>query len=125
MKRDMDLVRKILLKCVDVPEGEYIPHPLEIDGYSSLAVGYHVHLIGEAGLADVTDVTVLVDPLPQASLNSVTWAGHDFAEAAHSPELWEKGKSMALKVGGVGIDVMVDILKALAKEQLKKLGLAI
>ena len=53
MKRDMDLVRKILLEC-EQQESGFPPEKLEIEGYSDAQLGYHVHLMGEACSTSLT-----------------------------------------------------------------------
>ena len=49
MKLDMDLVRKILITLEEQPHG-FFCQSLAIDGYSTEQIGYHVTLMGEAGL---------------------------------------------------------------------------
>ena len=123
MKRDMDLVRKILLLCEECGEEEHLPGVPTIEGYSSMQVSYHVHLMWQAGLVEAVDLTNLGDTCPQAQLRSVTWEGHDFAESIRSTSIWSASKEVARKVGGVGIEIMIEIVKAQAKEQLKRLGI--
>jgi|GEM_PF-7061885 len=47
MKRDIDLVREILLALEEHDHG-YAPKDLEIRGYSKEQIGYHVWLMGRA-----------------------------------------------------------------------------
>lgn len=49
MKREMDLVRQILLK-IEQHEHGLAPRDLAIDGHTDEQVAYHVHLMGQAGL---------------------------------------------------------------------------
>lgn len=49
MKRDMDLVRKILMALEDNPTG-YFKDEMTIDGYTEEDVGYHCYLLLQAGL---------------------------------------------------------------------------
>ena len=55
MKRDMDSIREILLAVEAHPCG-FAPS-IEIHGYTQEQVGYHVFLLGEAGLAVVSNET--------------------------------------------------------------------
>jgi hypothetical protein len=48
MKRDMDLVRKILLQIEEHPHG-FAPNYLAIEDYTQEQIGFHVLLMGEAG----------------------------------------------------------------------------
>lgn len=45
-------------------------------------MAYHVYLLRQAGLVDAAVRNVTGLPSPNAILNSVTWSGHDFADAA-------------------------------------------
>jgi hypothetical protein len=118
----MDLVRKIILICDAVKAGEKMPETPEVKGYSEKEVRYHVHLMGEAGLLNVADCTFLDDFTPQAVVRHMTWAGHDFADAAKSKPVWSKTKNIVGKMGGVTFEVFLDVMKAAARQQLKDLG---
>ena len=56
MKRDMDLVRKILFAC-EAAETTAEMSEITIDGFDERVVGYHMTLLDEAGLLVVTDIT--------------------------------------------------------------------
>ena len=118
MKRDLDLIRKILL-ALESQEHGFFQEPLVIDGHSEEQIGYHVHLLGEAGLLKVGDHTHLQSLSPEAFPVSITWAGHEFIDAAKDESVWAKAKAKVLKpAGGVAFDVLLEWLKAEAKRQL-------
>ena len=48
MKRDMELIRKLVLALENEPTG-YAPENLNIEGYTSEQVGYHAYLMIDAG----------------------------------------------------------------------------
>ena len=121
----MDLVRKILLACEDVPAGQQLPDSPHIEGYSAAEVGYHIHLMGQAGLLDVADVTAMDSTSPEALILSVTWKGHDFADAANSSAVWSAAKQVMSKAGAGGLELMLSVLKELGKQKLKDLGIDI
>jgi len=58
MKRDMELIRKMVLAVEDAPTG-FAPHPLKIAGYTKEQVGYHAYLMVDHGLAKGPRVTTL------------------------------------------------------------------
>ncbi len=122
MKRDMDLVRQILLICEATGPDERVPGVPEVEGYSRTQVGYHIYLMGQAGLLDTSDTHSSDDPYPQALLHSVTWRGHEFIDSTQSPTVWNATKELAKKAGGAGFELLLQIAKYEAKEQLKKLG---
>jgi len=119
MKRDMDLVRKILMACADHEHG-FAPPTLQIEGYSEEQVGHHVYLMMQAGLVKGADVTAMGSSSPEAVLSSITWAGHEFLEASRDEGLWTKAKQAAGSTGGMVLDVLKSVLIGLATEAAKK-----
>jgi hypothetical protein len=100
VKRDMDLVRAILIVLDDHPSG-YAPHKIEIDGYSDEQIGYHIYLLGQAGLLDVSDASSLDGLSPKAIPHSLTWAGHEFLASAREQSNWLQAKKI-IKGAGEG-----------------------
>ncbi len=99
MKRDMTLIRAILLWAIDQPHGAVTGNPV-IDGHSEEEIGYHVHLMQQAGLVNAAGCQMIGDPSPRALLLDVTWDGHEFAEAARDESLWRKASGAVLREGG-------------------------
>jgi Hypothetical protein (DUF2513)/Restriction endonuclease len=95
MKRDLNLVRELVLMIEDSPKG-WAPE-LCVEGYSQSQVGYHAHLLIEAGLARGVDVTNLLSESPQSLITDLTWAGHEFAELARDEDRWSKTISTITK----------------------------
>lgn len=60
MKRDLDLIRKIMLAIEDSPTG-YAPEPLEIPPYTLDEIRFNALLAIEHGLIDGVDVEGLFD----------------------------------------------------------------
>lgn len=120
MKRDMELVRSILLALEAVPEDEQVPNPLVIDGYSEDSVGHHVHLMGEAGLLNTADITASCSTSDQALAFGITWAGHEFIDTMRSQEVWEQTKQAMKDAGGGGFSMMLDFGKKVAEGFMKK-----
>jgi len=122
MKRNMDLMRKILIAAEESPDG-FAPRSFEIDGYTWEQVGYHVHLMNQAGLVEAADVTHRGNTGPEAVLRALTWEGHEFLEAARRESLWERAKSFALeKTGGLTIAAMRMSLEMVARDALGETG---
>lgn len=115
MKRDFELIRKLILATESDSQGK-----IEIDGYSKEQVGYHTYLLVDAGLAKGIDVTTTHDVLPQWQILHLTSAGHDFADAARNESIWQKAKEIVKdKTGGVTIDVMKQVLISIIKNALE------
>lgn len=117
MKRDLDLIRTILMALEDAPTG-WAPE-LKLNGYTDAQVGYHAYLVMDAGLARGSDVTTAGSEGPEALLSSLTWEGHEFVEAARDESRWQRAKGMvAEKGGGISLDVLKALLISLAKSAL-------
>ena len=116
MKRDMDLVRKILMLLDEHPQ-RFAPS-IEIEGYSQEQIGYHAYIMIQAGLVTGSDVTAHGDPGPQAIISSLTWQGHEFLDAARDPSLWRQAKEVVEKVGTAPIQVWTSVLTDLVKSSI-------
>ena len=118
MKRDIDLIRTILLS-MEANEHGFAGTSPAIEGHSEEQIGYHVYLMGQAGLITTADATCLSDQSPNAIPLSITWAGHDFLDSVKDETLWKKAKTIVLKpAAGVAFDVLVEWVKAEAKQRL-------
>ena len=109
MKRDMDLIRKILL-TVESEEHGFVPHKkIEIEGYTQEEIGYHAFLLGEAGLAEVTVSSHHHSESPSANILRLTWEGHEFLDAARDNNIWNQAKD---KIGSAAIQVWMTVLSS-------------
>jgi hypothetical protein len=79
VRRDLYLIRQILLALED---GSF--RDFEIEGRDPVDVGYHAYLIADAGLAVGHDATALWRSRPEGLPAHLTWAGHDFIDAARN-----------------------------------------
>jgi len=114
VKRDLDLIRKMLL-AVEENSAGFAPD-LKFEGYTDEQVGYHAYLLVDAGLARGANVTAHVSDGPEAIIQSLTWEGHEFIDAARDDSRWQKAKSIvAEKGGGITLDVLKALLISLAK----------
>ena len=115
MKRDMDLIREILLKIEERPfDGMWFT--LDIDGCSPEAISYHVMLLHEAGLIEAYCDSALgsIDNWLPIRL---TWQGHEFLDAARDSTRWDQAKGIMTKVGGFALEVLKAVLIESAKSQ--------
>ena len=108
MKRDWELCRKILLdveECQDMPLDVY---PISIDGYTKEQVGFHVYLLGQAGLLEVTDGwATMNDPLNYHPLG-ITWEGYEFLSKVKNEVVWKKAVGVFYDKG---LPIALDLLK--------------
>jgi hypothetical protein len=114
MERNMDLARSILLGIEKHPRhSERIR--LHFDGFSDEEISYHVKLLGDAGLLESTKFAV-GNTSPEYIPINLTWAGHEFLDAARSEDRWNKAKKiMKEKGGGIVFEVMKSLLIEITK----------
>lgn len=89
MKRDLDLVRRILLHLEDAGE-DASPSGWSAfieDGYELGAIHYHVRLLHDAGLIEADEIVP-----GQWWPERITWSGHEFLDAARNEELWKQAR---------------------------------
>jgi Hypothetical protein (DUF2513) len=115
MKRDMELVRQILLLIEDHEHG-HAPPTIELPGYTEDIIGYHLVLMGEAGLLDVVETTTYGALSPSAVVTRMTWAGHEFAANTRNETVWKKVKGVVVAKGG---SVSFEVMKFLVVETAK------
>lgn len=113
MKRDMELIRKLVLLFRDKEGPGMIKDP-EVDGYDREAIKYHCVLLHDAGLlrcevikSKTSDRTVDVWPF------ELTWDGHEFADKIASDTIWKKIRQ---KVGANGGALVYNVINRLASQ---------
>ena len=112
MKRDFDLIRKILFEIEDVPAGETNFHFDAMDGYDLVTVNEHIELLEQAGLIKAAIMRDF-SGICAVSIQGLTWQGHDFLDAARNDTLWNKAKEKYLKPGmSVTFDILFQWLKS-------------
>jgi hypothetical protein len=116
MKRDMDIVRNILLRAEAAHGSVSISDPVET---------YHVRVIIDAGLIKGRISEAITSDAPRHSyIHTLTWTGHEFLDAARDDTVWRKAKEKVLKPGvSFTFELLKEALKEFAKQQLGRIGL--
>jgi hypothetical protein len=120
MKRDLDLIRKIILDVEAMPpggtaftlqqRGQTFPSvDSEID---DLVLLEHVRMLIDGGYIRGKYYQTLSDGA-DAHVDDLTWQGHEFAATVRDDTVWKKTKSILAKVGGT---VSMDLISHYAKE---------
>ncbi len=122
MKRDMELVRDLLLKieAEGAPALDVVP---AMAGFDEGVVIEHVRLCYDAGLISAIDATTL-DGRDYMELE-LTWYGHEFVDQIRDPEIWAKTKAGASKVGSWSIGIIGELAVGFIKAKAATLGLPI
>ena len=119
MKRDMDLMRLLLIALQESDQAVVQNVPM-IDGYSQNLVVEHVRLGYDAGLLTARDASTY-DGQNFVSLQ-LTWAGHEFLESVKDPDIWARTKSGASKVGSFSFKILAELAFGAAKAKAQELG---
>nr|WP_242431977.1 DUF2513 domain-containing protein [Burkholderia ambifaria] len=117
----MDLIRELMLKLETHPVPEtgiewLAPDQTEIQvvGYSTQEIGYHLALLEQAGFVDTDGADVRVrHGVPGIAFSGLSWAGHDFLDAVRSPVVWRRTKEVASAAGGFTVDLLLSVAKSL------------
>ncbi len=120
MKREMDLVRDLLLQIEQFDQGYGGDVEIEAGDYEPQVVAEHLRLLLEARLIEgdaVPDDEYAFDHVLPTRL---TWLGHDFLDAVRDPEIWKKTKEGALSAKGFTLDLLQDLAKGFIKKQIEE-----
>jgi hypothetical protein len=107
MVRDMELVRRLLLK---VESGEARGG---VEGYTDAAVNYHKALLIERALVEGSPLyTTAKNASPEIPtdvyLRKLTWEGHDFIDGIRADTKWHKVKMF---LADAGKDITIETIK--------------
>jgi hypothetical protein len=117
VKRDMDLIRDILLKVEADPELDGMKfkcfEPSDFDAHSQQEITYHIDLLFEAGFLQGSKS---MDPIPAVS--RLTWQGHEFIGSISDPGVWEQVKNRLKGLPTIALSVVFELGKAELKKKL-------
>ena len=103
MKRDFDLVRRLLFLLE--AKADMSPFlwtdPPELEGYREEEIKYHLILLYQGGLVDGEPMRSTTSDriIDMGAVFSLTWEGHEFLEKIRSDATWEKIKQKARSTG--------------------------
>lgn len=119
MKRDMDLVRTILLALADSDE-PLRSTDLVTDEYSRDVIGYHFLILDEAGLIMANVKAADNDPYYIAVASRLTWEGNDFLDTVRDESIWKRVRSTIGKItGGASFEVFKTVASSLVLDAIK------
>ncbi|WP_189384644.1 MULTISPECIES: DUF2513 domain-containing protein [unclassified Mesorhizobium] len=124
VKRDMELIREILLAVQN--RTDLTPRPLTLEGHDEVVVGRHIEMLSEAGLIDGPLSTRVSQPYDVVLIKDLSWEGHDFIAALVNKGVWSKIKQSysAAELAGLPLSVLKEVGIGLLKEWAKsKVGL--
>jgi hypothetical protein len=132
MKRDLNLVREILLRLEPLSATPDQPvhidigkSPLDIPDYTDEQIVYHLRIMGDGGLISYSSgiqTPGLGGPsdvrFRMSRFNGLRWQGHEFLDDVRDPKTWEATKKTFSKVGDVSLQVAWEIARAYLRTHL-------
>ena len=121
MKRDMDLIRQLLLRLNEKDTTAHVDD-IEVNGFTKFEVGYNLLLMYDAGLLiaepQKTNTGRTISILPF----DLTWEGHELLDKIRNDSIWEEIKHGYKEKGLKSISI--DLLKRMSDKFIReKLGL--
>ncbi len=110
MKRDMELIRKILFKIEDTVDNT-AKHNLTIEGYTMEQVAYHCAILYEGGYIYGYKPQYGSNNIYSFCVGRLTWEGHDFLDKIREDTIWNKTKET---IKEKGLPLVFDIVKSVS-----------
>lgn len=114
MKRDMDLVRKLLIRIEEVYEpgaGKISISQVMIEGYDAQTIVEHLVLMHEADLLQNINAKQYVTGSTVVSIGNLTNKGYDTLEQIKNDTIWNKTKDIVIKNG---LPMVIEVIKDVA-----------
>lgn len=108
MKRDMDLIRAILLEAESASADQAVAR---MEGWSDSDFAYNVDLMKQAGLVEAAVAKASGGIPVTARVYSLTWEGHDLLDSIRDETVWNRTKAALVDTAGTA---GLEIVKALA-----------
>lgn len=110
MKRDMDLVRLILLK-IEEQHCSTALIDLAIEGYDLATVAYHCKMMNEVGLISSYKEMRYMSGQMDFAVGPLTWEGCDYLDRIRDDSIWGKTKDAITKKG---LPLVFETIKTIA-----------
>ena len=110
MKRDMELIRKILFYI----EEQYVDVALfdmKVEGYDKKTIAYHCNLLHQAGLLKEYKGQYADIELYSFSVGALTWEGHDYLEKIRNDSVWTKTKEV---INDRGLPLVIETVREIS-----------
>ena len=120
MRRNMDLIRQLLLRMEGEASTQY---DFNVEDVDDLEEWYNIDLLVQANLIRGVEVHWAADgtgPYPHTKgLVALTWEGHDFLDAVRNDSVWQQASEKA-KAGGLDMQSLTfEVVKSLCVSTVK------
>jgi hypothetical protein len=110
MKRDMEVIRKVLLAI----EEQYVDvaiYNLKVDDLDMKIIAYHCKLLYDAEYISDYKAQFAENEIYAFGVGSLTWEGHEFLDQIRNDTIWDKTKETITKNG---LPMVIDVVKDVA-----------
>ncbi|MFC0686408.1 DUF2513 domain-containing protein [Novosphingobium clariflavum] len=121
MKRDMELIRQILLE-IEADDDVFAAIP-RIKGKSLKLTRYQIDMLVSEGYLSEHMEENYGTPIELGF--QITWKGHEFLETIRDPVIWSKTKDGAKKAGTWSVTLLMELGKAYAMQTARDHGLPV
>ena len=120
MKRDMDLIRALLLEIESWPPGARVPSTrIVIEPYTEEQIRYHAELLHDAGFFGGVLAVHRASGDRPVIVGRLTWCGHEFVDATRSDVVWAAVKERAIPVeGSVNMELLLELVSAISRSMM-------
>lgn len=124
MKRDLDLMRDILLRieAFDPKCG----HAIRLRTFKDLCddlptLSLQIELLADAGFIEIESESIIGNYTKDFIISRITFAGYEYLDSVRNDTIW---KSVKKRLSGIGGEASMDIVKSLASSLiLEQLGI--
>lgn len=124
MKRDMDLIRRIMLRIEEKADLRH--ETIIIEGEHEERVGHHIDMLYQSGFIDGIRSQPLSSPFGIVMVKDLSWDGHEFIAAIRNDTVFGRLKETftPAELSSTSLKVIAEISLELSKAWMKqKLGL--
>ena len=124
MKRDLDLIREIMLVLEDKMEYDknfQSAHLIEVIQDKTLSaekLAYHVGLLVENDFIKAKEYKYQSGEPTDYLINTITSTGQDFIDTIRQDTTWNKIKEKAYEIGGYSLPLLADIGFGILKDKI-------
>jgi len=120
MKRDMELIRELMLAIESQDGYEYWAEKLEIsESWDISEIKYHLQLLNDAGCIKANIQHDNGSSNPYILIDRMSWNGHEFLDNTQNESVWkETVKIVKEKGGSMAIGVLTQVAAAVAKQHM-------
>lgn len=118
MKRNLEIIRYILLEIEKSDEDYVEMDELVNDVYSARVISHHIKLLIDCGYIEAESSGVLSDGPTYFAIDRITSAGYDYLDNVRNSHVWKETKNQLAKVG---TSVSLDLVKAVSSKIILRL----